>query len=81
MVLHLSYLQYSKSHSFELFEIILHVFLSEIISETSHTPIPQYFEQKSLTFSDISMPKLSKNMSIASDISRPFERPVYQFGH
>ena len=47
---------------------ILHGFSSEIINETSQTPIKtflQYFEQKSFTFSEISQPRLGKNMSIA----------------
>ena len=45
---------------------ILHGFLSEI--STSQTPdktFLQYFEQKSFTFSEISQPRLGKNMCIA----------------
>ena len=46
----------------------MHQFLSEIISETSQAPIKtfrQHFEQKIIIFSDISLPRLGKNMSIA----------------
>ena len=49
-----------------MFENILHGFSSEIISETSKIPIKtfvQHFEQKNI-FSDISLPRLGKNMSI-----------------
>ena len=44
----------------------MHGFSSEIISETSKIPIKtfvQHFEQKNI-FSDISLPRLGKNMSI-----------------
>ena len=46
----------------------LHGFLSEIISQTSHTPIKfivQHFEQKNIIFTDTSLRRLGKNMSIA----------------
>ena len=52
----LCYLQYRKTQLYELFENILHGFLSEIISETSQAPIEtflQYFEEKRIIFSDI----------------------------
>ena len=52
----LCYLQFRQTQLYELFENILHGFLSEIISETSQTPIEtflQYFEEKRIIFSDI----------------------------
>ena len=65
---HCCYLQYQKSHSFELFENILHGFSSKIISETSQTPTEtflQLFEEKSIIISNISLLRLGKNMSVA----------------
>ena len=52
----------------KLFQNILPGFLLEIISETSQTPIKmflQHFALKSIILSDISLPRLGKNMSIA----------------
>ena len=44
---------------YELFETILHGFLSEIISKTSQIPIKTFLQHF-----EISLPRLGKNMSI-----------------
>ena len=54
----------------ELFKNILHRFLLEVIRETLQTPIktfPKYYDQKVIIFSDISLLRLRKNMSIAME--------------
>ena len=51
-----------------MFENTLRGCSSEIISETSQAPIKSFvqnFEQKIIIFSDISLPKLGKNIDIA----------------
>lgn len=53
---------------YDLSERILYAFLSEIICETSQTPIKTFlyhFKQKIFIFSDISLSRLGKNMGRA----------------
>ena len=62
-----------KAYFYEFFHNILQAVLSEVISETTQVPIKtfiQYFEQKSIIFSDISLPRLGKNMSIYSKLCK-----------
>ena len=53
---------------YELFKNISHGVLLEIINQISQTPVKTFlhhFEQKSIIFSDILLPRLDKNISIA----------------
>ena len=57
-----------EPYLYELIENILHGSSSQIISEASQTPIKafiQYFEQQKNIFSDILLPRLGTNLSIA----------------
>ena len=59
----------------------MHGFSTEIISETLQTTIKtlvQYFEQKNI-FSDISLPRLGKNMSTALQNMNEFKRNKKQY--
>ena len=70
MVIYTSFMSSSAQEEpqfYESFEKILHGCSWEIISETSQAPIKtlvQHFEQKNIC-SDISLPRLGKNISIA----------------
>ena len=55
-----------KPYFYEFFQNILQGFLSELINETSQGPIKtflQHVNQKSIIFSDNSLPRLDKNMT------------------